>query len=1208
MKIKKLEVVGFKSFLEKTTFHFDVPVTAIVGPNGCGKSNVVDAVKWVTGELSFKELRGRSMEDLIFAGSESRPPIGMMEVTLTLDNQDGSGPPQYSQYSDVAVLRRIFRDGTSEFYINKIPCRLRDIIDLFLDTGIGQSSYSIIEQGKVGAIVSGRPEDRRLVIEEAAGITKYKHRKKAAQRKMEYTRQNLLRVSDVLVELKRQIGSLERQARQAEKFRKARDEARVLDIALSAREYLEIDHRQKSLATDEGTLTEQWSAEDTEFIAREARHEKVRLELLESEEGLEEAQNLLFSCATAVTSLESKIESLHRETQQLRASAESERERIVTLTERRGSFASEIDRIISQLTVLETERAMLAGTLAETSLRHDECRQGEASAAAELETKKGRLLEIVAKEGELRNQLANCQQRIREIDQTIETRRGEIHKMRDRLSELERTYEHGKASLGASEQLRFGFRQSRESIRSQLSSMVEERETTAEKLGTVLRELEGQRGRLQALEEFTRTYQGYRQGVRAVMERRVTSEPPIGKILGLLGELIRPNRGFERAVQAALSELIECIVVDSTDDALRAIDFLKGEKRGRGAFLPKSIAGTKPRAEGMAGRSGVVGWLTDYLEAEGECREGVLTLLHDVLVVESLPTALLLRSEGLTQRMVTPAGDLVTAEGIVVGGDGSEERGILEVKQEIADLTDSARKNEALKTELEGRTAHLLVQIDACEHELAKIGLDLERQDQESFTKEKDTHRLEETLRNERQNVTTAETELERLLAEKVALQHRTETAAASSSSLEAEKRGLETLLEERAGRLAAARTDLAQQAELLTDFRVREASLAERQASFDGQHRSFLQQDADAAAEQTRLSESISRHEAEAERKTVEAATLDMERKDAIVRHQAQQEIYQAARTEHDERATQIHSFEAELKTAREQREKLTERLNGIHLRVREEILRAEHLVTQLMERHGIRLPEWVTQPGFAPIHEEEVPKARTDLAELRDRMSKIGDVNLAAIEEVAQLKERHDFLAAQKEDLEKSLEALGTAIRKINATTRERFVATFEAVNEKFERLFPRLFGGGRAKLVLLDPENILETGVDIVAQPPGKKLQNMNLLSGGEKALTAIALLFAIFEHKAPPFCVLDEVDAPLDDLNVRRFNKMVAEMSKQIQFILITHNKTTMETAVNLFGVTMEEPGVSRMVSVRVSQVADVAADRPGIEAPAAVSAA
>lgn len=1206
MRIKKLEVVGFKSFLEKTSFHFNVPITAIVGPNGCGKSNVVDALKWVTGELSFKELRGRSMEDLIFAGSETRPPIGMMEVMLTLDNPGGAGPPQFNEFSEITILRRIFRDGSSDFTINKIPCRLHDIIDLFLDTGIGQSSYSIIEQGKVGEIVSGRPEDRRLVIEEAAGITKFKHRKKAAQRKMEYTKQNLLRITDVLGELKRQIGSLERQARLAEKFRKARDEARTLDVALAARDFLEIERQKHLLEKSETELTGQWESEGTEFLAKEAMHEKVRLELLESEKALEEAQNTLFSHSSSVSSLEAKIEAIRREIVALQSTAESERQRVRTLSERRAFFARQTEQIQSQLTLLETDLSSVNGTLGDSGSRLNELQSAEEEAGSELEQKKNALLQVVAREAALRNQLETAEQRLTQVDLKISNRQQELQRTREELSGLEKLYQQQKESLGEAEQLRIGFQKDRDTTRDRLGEMTQRRERAAGDLGKLRPELEGHRARLKTLEEFTRTYQGYRQGVRAVMEKTSKAPASVGRVLGLLGELVHPKRGYERAVQAALSEWIECIVVVSAHDALKAVDFLKGEGRGRGAFLPRGGNGRDEPRKPLAS-AGVIGWLSDYVSAQDDLKESVDLLLSGILLVQDLPTAVSLRENGVLDRMVTPGGDLLTREGIIVGGTWNEERGVLEVKKEIEELQETLRKGEARKKELEGVLAKLAVQIGSAEQELTRLDQGLEKQGQKAFSHEKDSHRLEETLRYVRENVRVSESEMERLVGEKLDLQNRIGTLCSSHVALGIEKQDHERAQGILAERLASARAEVTRQNELLTSLKVRQASLLERQEAFTRESQSLAEQDREALTESARLAESSNLHERDAEAKRGEIQHLDGERRVAIERHQDQQKVNQKLRSDHDHRAAQIQTGDTELKKLREQRDQISEKLNTLRIKVREEVLRSEHLAEQILERHGVRLAGFISQTEFVPMEEGEIPAARTQLQELREKMAKIGDVNLASIDELRQLKERHDFLTSQKEDLEKSLEALAAAIRKINSTTRERFLSTFEAVNEKFQQVFPRMFGGGKARLFLIEPENILETGVDIVAQPPGKKLQNMNLLSGGEKALTAIALLFAIFEHKAPPFCVLDEVDAPLDDVNIRRFMSLVRHMSERIQFIMITHNKVTMEGAENLYGITMEEPGVSRVVSVRVHQVADVA-ERPESESLQARSVA
>ncbi len=1188
MHLKKLEIAGFKSFLERASFQFNTPVTGVVGPNGCGKSNIVDAIKWVTGELSFKELRGRSMEDLIFAGSEQRPPTGMAEVSLLLDNSDHLAPTEYNEFSEISVLRRIFRDGSSEFFINKIPCRLHDIIDLFLDTGIGRSSYSIIEQGRVGMIVSSKPEDRRLIIEEAAGITKYKHRKQAAQRKMEYTRQNLLRVSDVLVELKRQVGSLERAARKAEKFREIRDQARTIDLALSARDFLGIQQKISELLRSERELQDQVTSNQTEIRGAEASLERQRLELLDESKTLEESQANLFRRASAISQFETQVAEAAREAERLVEMAAGERQRSELLRHEVSQADQDLTSLRDVVAALEEERVKIEGELTRAQMEESQFTARLETMEGELEESKNLLLLKVSDLAASRNDCTTAKERLAELDRQKEVRSKEFERTETELSALEKSYQARQKELGAVVQLRFGFEQEREKKKFRLEELRAERVRLEEERLTLSRKIEGEKSRLHTLEEFERTYQGYREGVRAVMERRSGSGP---KIKGLLGEMVKPKRGYERALQAALAEKIECLVVEHPREAVAAISFLREEKKGRGVFLPRYLRSSAGRRK-TPKADGILGSILDFVSLDESCRASVETLLNDVLLVENLSRATALWEEGIEFTFVTLDGDLVSREGIVVGGSWEQERGVLEVHRESEELREMVQNRNVALENIERRLKETGREAVATELELTEVAEALDRESRKAVDHEKDFERLEEALRRCRQSLDVIEQERLRVTHDRKVVEEMLFTATQKMEAAETTRLELENKINGASEKVATMRVEMKSHAESLTAQQVRKASVTER-IDAHIRERDLATYRRDRGAEEIeQLKATVLTHEQEAEERRTKEKELARLRDQAVLDHDAAREKNSAFRTEHEARQQQILEREGELKVAREGVAQASDELNRVRLVSGEERMRSDHLSTQIQERYGVVLTDLVGGTEFALIPEDQVEAERSTLEALRSKMASIGDVNLAAIEEVRELKERELFLSTQKEDLEKTLDSLDSAIKKINVTTKERFIETFEAVDAKFQNVFPRLFRGGKAKLMLTDPDNLLETGVDIAAQPPGKRLQNMNLLSGGEKALTAIALIFAIFQHKAPPFCLLDEVDAPLDDANVHRFLALVREMSATTQFVLITHNKASMEVADNLYGVTMEEPGVSRTVSVRIHQKAAV----------------
>lgn len=1190
MRIKKLEVIGFKSFLDKISFSFNVPITAVVGPNGCGKSNVVDAIKWVTGELSFKELRGRSMEDLIFAGSETRPPTSMMEVALTLDNSKGLAPVEYQDYSEIKVLRRIFRDGSSEFFINKVGCRLRDIIDLFLDTGIGESSYSIIEQGRVGTIVSGKADDRRLIIEEAAGITKYKHRKKAAERKMDYTRQNLLRVDDVLGELKRQVGSLERQARKAERFRKAREQARELDIALTAKQYLTLDQDQKSFEQQETSLSDDLSQQEAELIDQDQKLEQKRIALLELERSFEESQKTLFEKGAQVQTKENQIEHTEQEIQRLCKTAKEEQERTEHLKEKQIQLGSQRERLESELKAMKEEKETLQADLQKACEKEEHHQSQLQAQEQEIEKKKELLVQFIAQEAEIRNQATLHEKRVQEIVRELEERKREHGRALKEKADLDTQYAHRQKLLGAVVQLRLGLERDQAEAQSRLESLQSERQEKLERISKLREQLGGNRSRLKTLEEFIKSYQGYQKGARTIMKQSASPDIRLKNVRGLLGELIQASPGFERAVQAALSEFIECVIVDSAQDALDAVEFLRGERRGRGAFLPRKIQSRKQEQK-LPQNSFIKGWLKDFVEIRDVCKASFDALFGDFVVLENLAQAIRLREQGVSLPMVTLQGDLLSREGIIMGGNWDSDPGILDTKKEVKELEKALQKIEHQLSVLEHRRTHIDLEIQATKAAVDQLSQDVEREGRKTQDHEKDFQRLEEALLHRKEAISVMEEEQSRLLGEKEKHLKIISEGREQEKEISTQKVSYEEMLQNLTQGLALQRETTSKCSKETTAIRVRQASLQERLESYTREVQSLSEQESTISHDITALIKSAETHDFKAKESQEKIQLLQTEREKMIQSYENQKQSNNKLRTQHDQSMSEIQVAEKNLRTIREEKEALQERLNEIRLQLREEVIKLDHLKEQIQERYAMDLIEVISNPEFVPLENEKMESTHAELEALRVKMTKIGDVNLAAIEELAELQERIQFMSGQKEDLEKSLNSLQSAIRKINLTTRQRFKQTFEVINEKFQEIFPRLFRGGKGFLVLLEPENLLETGVDIVAQPPGKKLQNMNLLSGGEKALTAIALLFAIFEYKAPPFCVLDEVDAPLDDANVLRFLSLVQKMSDQTQFILITHNKATMEVAQNLYGITMEEPGISRMVSVRVHQIVE-----------------
>ena len=1191
MKLKKLELIGFKSFYDKTTFDFSAGVTAIVGPNGCGKSNIVDAIRWVLGEHAPSYLRSKALEDVIFAGSDAAGPLGMAEVTLTFENDDGNAPPGYESYAEIAITRRTFRDGESEFCINKVPCRLKDIAELFLDTGAGARGYAIVAQGKVGEIVDARPDEMRMIVEEAAGVAKFRVRRKEAERKMESTRQNLCRVKDILDEVRRQIGSLERQVRKAERYKAFRSELKDLDLRVASRRRLAMvlacDSAREALTGIENALL----SARTDLARMDAGREEARVTLAERERLMSDLREEHGRRKEEAARREAEWDGLRGQAEQLRRMALEAEGEIASLesdiaaldariADAEGEAARRGEELSRARACWEKEKASLAAAREEHLLAQEE-----------VERAKSDLVVRVSQHSDARSGAEGLSQRIAEGERSMA-----------RLSDL--TFEAIAAMEKASRDL-----DAASAVETAALKVLEAAERSWEETGADFsaanarldESVEAARradGELRSAESRQATLSGLHErmdwassGVRAVLQhfRGVEgSDRDDRGIFGVMGEMIETDAVYEKAVEAVLGERMQSVVVRDHAEGLSAIHYLKESREGRGAFIP---VGLRTRDEELAyiGEEGVVAPLTEVVSAPPECRDLLRGLLGGTLLVSTLDTAIKLwNRNGVWNSYVTLDGDVVTADGILIGGEqGTAEAGVLARKREIRGLEKEIeglrRERDRLSRVEEGfrmeraslearlatffrgredaRSAHAAAEraravlsetcaqasalLDGRTREEAYLRGELARMTKE-FSASLETARESEHARGEEEMRTRT------LLSETEAKRVRSEEIRESAHAAEVAFRGLE----EKDRAAADLRVALAEQAggkRRTLDERRRRKSEQEREAGL--------------LEEAMRTVREAIGHGA------ISIAALQ-ERIDARVASLA-------------ECASRLSEIEAALREARRRESELGEGQAAERLRLQRFEMDIEGLDALLHQRYEIRMAD--LPPVEAAEGEEagELSVLESRAEELRERMASMGEVNLASLEEHRELTERFSFLASQKEDLEKSLEDLSKAIQRINRTTRERFSKAFEEINAKFGEVFPRLFQGGRASLRLVDEENLLESGIGIFVQPPGKKSLPLGSLSGGEKALTAISLIFSIFLVKPSPFCLLDEVDAPLDDANVDRFNALVREMSHRYQYILVTHNKRTMELADVLYGITMEKHGISRTVSVKLN---------------------
>ena len=1174
MRIRSLEIAGFKSFPTRMVLTFPRGICAIVGPNGCGKSNIVDAIRWVMGEMNPRHLRGRSMEDMIFNGTDARPAVGMAEVTLTLDNSEGNGPPEYGGLAEVQISRRLFREGESEYRIGKVPCRLRDIVDFFLDTGVGTRGYTVVEQGQVSEILSTRPQDRRFIIEEAAGIGKYRQRRRETERKLEATQQNLLRVTDVLGELRRQIGMLERQSRKAHRYRELSGRIRELDLSL-AREDLEIRDGAFAQARDElealrARVTESGGVlAQTETRLSEGRDERLRLEREVVRVG-----DRLHELRTEIQGLEGRIEYERRE-----------REELLALAQRREEEIEELDRQADQHRGAEvtvhrerTELDLRLEHKERDAAQNREELEGLSEGLARLQGRRdalgGRLLDLSTEGATLDGRIESLTERQRELERGL---RGQEEALETSSVQAETTRQEEDALATRLGEL-LG---EREALGRHLAGLLSQKEQAAARLGELEAELEEVReehqraaARLQSLEEVERQAA---ESPTWVSER--LGEPEREGIRGLLANVLEVQEGYEHAVEAVLGSRLQALLVDTAGDALRLLERLRASDAGRATVLAVGSADPQPR-------SGFVPLgepLLDCVDAKPPYRPLVTRLLQDVYVVEELAEAV--ERYGLENPpalFVTRSGDLLDRTGALTGG-ARPGPGLISRSTEIRGLRSEYEVLDERRPALEERRRASREHEAALERDLENTRSRYHAAELAVLQHEKDLERVRERRKTALESIEASRTEKTRVLdevsrlEEKLAeLRERSRSVIDERAAVEREVEMVSTETVERSR--AVERVDRG-----LVQRQVELASLRERRDQLEAAHQRVRDALREAEDWIRRRREEVreARERVDGFGESAEEAARRLA--EALQEEEGLRGSQDGVRANFEAAARSVEELEKEQARITRERDELRERMSGAEVRTTELRLATEQMTERVRERYGVDLRTYEI-----PAEHRERPHAarQAELEELRQRRDALGPVHHGAIEEYEEVSERFRFLSEQKADIEASVERLRNAIVRINRTSRARFRETFEAVDREFKKIFPRLFQGGRAYLALTESDDVLEAGIEIVAQPPGKKLQNMNLLSGGEKSLTAIALLFAVFNVKPSPFFLLDEVDAALDDANVSRFDDLMREMAPKSQFLLITHNKSTIENADTLYGVTMEEPGVSKVVSVEL----------------------
>lgn len=1199
MKLKKLEINGFKSFPEKTSIHFPTGICAVVGPNGCGKSNLVDAIRWVMGEQSVKTLRGKSMEDVIFAGSRNQPPLNMAEVSLTLVNDNGTAPEELRDYSEIMLTRRLYRSGESGYFLNKRPCRLKDIRHVFLGSGLTARSYAIISQGNVGTITEAGPEERRYFIEEAAGITRYKARKDETLRKIKATNQNLLRVQDIVSEIERRLRSLKRQVQKARRYKKYQRRIRELDIRLSVARH----EGWRLKIAETGSLLAQLRDADlshqTSLQQIDAAIEKIRVQRLEKEKEISARRAKRFETQRQSDRIENDLAHLKSESQRLAREADE-------LEEARGELHRKNKTIEADIAALERENAELQEKIeAAGSQLHSRraatqgIRQRLEEGQRRLEEFKSSLMDIVASEAGHKNLLQSAlnnreslQRRLKRADEQEAAASREVETVSADRQKVEHQHRLLQEEIRVVDNRIGTTRAALDKISRELAEQVK----TAQSL-----ELERHKAvsRHTTLKKMEDSFEWYRGGVRAIMKGRAeTGLAPRAAdgIIGLMVDILEPRPGYETAVEAVLGESLQYVLVSDQATGSRSIDYLQGENEGRSGFIPVSSlkAGTPPDAA----RPDPDRRLLHHVTVQPGFEAIAESLLGHVALARDLKEALeIFNANGKSQSVVTPDGQLISRRGIMVGGSSENLAGILAKKTEIRQLAEQITSLENNIRAARGRQNDIEQEVRRLEIDLQQLLEEKGGLDADFAASEKERYRLDEALKHARRRLEIVRLEQEQFMGEEMDID---EELARHNDTLARIAREVREA-QEKVSRMSLAVDELSAEVERSTQDVVElqlEHNALKSRIENNGRTLDRLgafQRDGQARYEQ------IGGEISHKRRKSAEAVTA----MDGL-RHQLDT-LYETLKRLDREIDSQTAAY-AEIDSALQEkdttvtriqteREALSEKIRMLELDQNRLQMQCENMATRLQESY--HQPLALLKQEMAAADEADKRKAlevasplfeemEAELSTLRQRLEKIGDVNLEAPGEFEELSARLDFLVKQRDDLVSAIDDLKRVVAKINRVTQKRFMETFEAVNEKLKEVFPRLFEGGSAKLVLTEPGKPLETGVEFMVHPPGKKLTRMSLLSGGEKAMAAIAFIFSIFLLKPASFCLMDEIDAPLDEANIYRFNNMLKVIGEKSQIVMITHNKKSMEFADTLFGVTMEKKGISKLVSVNLNR--------------------
>ena len=1177
MYLKKLELQGFKSFADKTVLEFMPGITTVIGPNGSGKSNISDAIRWVLGEQSMKSLRGSKTEDVIFAGTQNRKSLGFAEVSMVMDNSDQKLP---IEYNEVTITRKLYRSGESGYYINKTPCRLKDVLELFMDTGIGKDGYSIIGQGKIDEILSNKSEERRHIFEEAAGIVKYRVRKAESEKKLEQTKLNLLRINDIISEIEANIEPTKIQAEKAKEYLRLRDELKSIEIGLFIHNINDYKKRIEEVINDQDIYNTQLVRENERLSNIQELKEKLRASLDSITEQIEKMQNLGFENEKKKEQIKAdininleKINNNNANFERLEKEIIENDERLKVLEEeinqkndKKTNLTENKDKFVKELEEKETELKKLTDKMSEKEL--------------DMETKKKKVEDNTDEKYEISNAIStlkanveNSNSRKKVVEEEIDVNISELDSSRMQKSEISQKFAEIEAK--------------REKIKGDLNKIDEKRKESDAKLkeydlkiNQCESEIRMKDSRMKFLIETEKEKEGYIKSVKSILQDCEKDLSLKKGVHGVIANLISVPKEYETAIEMCLGQSMQNIVTDTEEDAKKLVEHLRKFNLGRASFLPiTSVKGKK--LDKIKSEKGVIGIASDLVKFDKKYEQIVLSLLGRTLIVDTMDNAIAIaRKNSYGFRIVTLQGDVLNPSGAISGGSVSTKtvnilgrsREIEELKKTIAELEKKVEKLKKDKSEYESSIEDLLEEIEGLENELKDIEIVYATEKQRVSSIEEAVSKVEkrlEKLRDEKKSI-----------EEQLKINEQTQNDLNEKiSAIDEENKKLSEEIEEFSNHNKETQTivddlnfDITNLKISVSSFDESEASINEIVERINNDIENLKQSTENKKEQKIKLTEENDKLEELNIKLNEEAENLLKEVSNSGTKVEELK----------NDRITKNQKLEEAEENFTDQMEKidgLKEQVNKADIKKSKYEVELEQIISKMWEEYEIT-------PNDPGEYEEpkNVAEVQKQVNKIRGEMKDLGSVNIDSIEEYKKLKERYDFMNEQRLDLETTMAKLRNVITDMTTVMKKQFEDRFRVINKNFSEVFVELFGGGKAELKLTDEDNILESGIEIEVQPPGKKLQNMMLLSGGERAFTAIALLFAILKINPAPFCVLDEIEAALDDVNVYRFAEYLKKFAQESQFLVITHRKGTMEAANTVYGITMQENGISKLLSL------------------------